>query len=99
MYDDTGNFISVDGKRRVSDVMVLDKDAGEYMPIELDRTYYIATNSFIAGKSNGYSMFGMGEIVKDYGILDVIALIEYVTTNQNVIDEMYAELDGRIVRI
>lgn len=79
--------------------MVLDKDTGEYMPIELDRTYYIATNSLIAGKGNGYSMFDKGEIVKDYGILDVSALIEYVTANQDVIDEMYAELDGRIVRI
>lgn len=55
------------GEYRVRDVQVYDREAGEYLPLELDRTYVVAGNNYMMrNKGDGYNMLANGNLVKDY---------------------------------
>lgn len=65
---------------RVSDVMVKDGDA--YAPIDADKMYGVATNNFMRGGGDGYSIFETAGVnAYDYGpgLEQVVA--DYLTAN------------------
>lgn len=65
---------------RVSDVMV--KDGDSYAPIDPDKMYGVATNNFMRGGGDGYSIFKTAGVnAYDYGpgLEQVVA--DYVTAN------------------
>ena len=92
--DDNNMFAGFDGdQRRVYDVYVL-KD-GEYVPIELDKTYSVASTEYLFYfGGDGNNIFMDCQAKDPDGIMDVDGLIEYV--EEYGIDERYKTVDDRI---
>ncbi len=91
-------FVSIEGARRVSNVKVLDKETGEYKPIEPLGKYTLASHSYLLMEyGGGATMFKESTLLADTGILDVELLENYITENLNgVIGTEYAESQNRI---
>ncbi len=95
--DDDGMFLSVDGKRRVSDIQILKKD-GTYVPLELNKEYTVASVSYLLkNKGDGYSMFADNEFEISEGITDYQVLIDYIKSLGDNISDSYASTEGRII--
>ncbi len=96
--DENQEFVSIEGARRVSNVKVLDKETGEYMPIKLDGIYTLASHSYLLVEyGGGATMFKESKLLSDTGILDVELLENYITENLNgVVGAQYAESQNRI---
>ena len=102
--DGSGRFPQVGGLKytfdaaaevgsRISDVMV--EMDGAFMPLEADKVYGIASNNFMRGGGDGYSVFEeKGMNAYDFGpdLADVVA--EYIAANGT----GAAALDGRITK-
>lgn len=74
-----GMFESVDGDYRVRDVMIFDKEAGEYRPLELDKKYKVGgINYLLRNSGNGLCMFADDEMLADYVDQDYIITAEYI---------------------
>lgn len=89
------SLIGIDSTRRVSDVMVL-KD-GEYVPIELDQTYTVASHDYTI-KNGGCGMLTFladHKLIIDEAIADYQVLIDYLTMLQGDLSQ-YASVDNRI---
>ncbi|MBR5641162.1 MAG: 5'-nucleotidase C-terminal domain-containing protein [Firmicutes bacterium] len=92
--NDKGEFVEIDGQRRVSEVMI----NGE--PIDPEATYKLASHNYmlkLAG--DGYTMFGKDnvKILRDEIMVDNQVLISYIVdTLGGVVGEEYAESQGRI---
>ncbi|MBO5517044.1 MAG: 5'-nucleotidase C-terminal domain-containing protein [Firmicutes bacterium] len=92
--NDKGEFVKIEGQRRVSDVMV----GGE--PIDPAKTYKLASHNYmlkLAG--DGYTMFGKDKvnILRDEIMVDNQVLISYIVdTLDGTVGEEYAEPQGRI---
>ena len=96
--DNNWVFTGIDGEYRVYDIMVLNKDSGEYEPIDLTKNYSIASDSYhLLECGDGMSMFADATILQNDGMLDVDLFETYITENlDGVIGEEYAEVDNRI---
>ncbi len=71
--DANGNFVSVDGEYRVTNVMVGDE------PLDLEKTYSVAShNYYLQSYGDGFTMFKDAAVVKDNGIVDNEVLINYI---------------------
>lgn len=93
--DANGNFVSAEGQRRVSNVMVGDE------ALDLEKTYTVASHAYMLLQGgDGMVMFKEGKVLLESVMLDNQALIEYVTKDLNgIIGQKYAnpEGQGRIV--
>lgn len=96
--DSTEFFEKVDGEYRVYNVEVLDKESGEYKPLDLEKTYTLAGhNHTLLDLGGGMSMLEGAKVVVDDGILDVEVIEAYITKHLGgVIGEEYAKAQGRI---
>jgi len=95
--DENKAFVRVDGSRRVGDVLVLSA-SGVYEPIDLTKTYTLASHDFmLKSGGDGLSMFMDKKILKDSVMLDNQMLIDYITANLGgVVPSDYAAAQGRI---
>ncbi len=85
--DENGVFTGMSGDYRVHDVRVLDRESGEYLPLELTKTYTFASHDYmILLGGSGMSMFKDVPVLQNNGMLDVEVLEIYLTEH----------LDGRI---
>ncbi len=95
LKDAKGNFIGVNGRYRVRNVMVAGK------PVKFDQKYILGGTSYILKSGgNGMSMFKEARILQDAVISESDAVIEYVQNHLNaVIDRQYADPhgNGRII--
>lgn len=98
ILDDNQEFVGVEGPRRVSDVKVLNKDSGEYEPIDLSGKYTLASHSYLLMEyGGGATMFKGSKLLSDTGILDVELLENYICENLNgVVGKEYAQSQQRI---
>ena len=90
--DESGMFVSVDGERRVSNVMV------NGAPIDADKFYTVVSSSYILKNAgNGYNMFNDSDMLMDEFMIDADALINYIGSSSYSADK-YADPfgDGRI---
>ncbi len=81
--------------KRVIDVLVQDGD--KYVPLEDDKTVYIATNSFTARGGDDYKVFEKASSegrVSDPGFSDTQNLIEYL---QSLGEKINPQVEGRII--
>ena len=79
--------------RRVKDVYVLID--GEYEPLDLEKTYTVASNDYvILNNGNGLTAFDGCQIVSR-GVTDINALIEYAQSIDDYTD-LYKDVEGRI---
>ena len=99
VLDENLMFVEVQGERRVSDVKVLDKRTRTYLPIDLEKTYTVASHSYLLlEQGGGATMFKNAKVVKNDGVLDVEVLEQYIVAHLGgVIGEEYAHAKGRIV--
>lgn len=78
--DDKGQFIRIDGDRRVEDVMVLDKKTGTYVPIDPNATYRLASHNYmLKSGGDGINMFMDNKLLADEVLIDNQVLIKYIT--------------------
>lgn len=96
--DEQEMFVAVHGDRRVKDIMVLN-ESGEYEPIDLEKTYTVASYDYILKEGgNSYPGFMDDTYLIDGGISDYQVLTQYITENLNGnLGSGYAELQERIV--
>lgn len=96
--DENGVFVSVDGERRVWNVNVLDSASSDYLPVDLQKTYSLASHNYLLiDHGSGASMFNDAVILQNNGMLDVELLEVYITEHLNgVIGEEYAASQNRI---
>ena len=92
--DDNNCLQSIEGDRRVSNVMVGDD------PIDEDAVYTVCIQSYVYQLGDGYTMFAESNVINNSVILDLQALINYLTdTLGGQIGEQYSDPygQGRIV--
>ena len=98
ILDENENFVCVEGARRVSNVKVLNKTTGKYEPIQLSKTYKLASHNYLLldGGSGATMLKNVNVIVND-GMLDVEMLELYIVEHLGgVIGQEYADSQGRI---
>jgi len=98
VLDENMMFKSVDGERRVKNIKVLDAAVGEYAPIDLNKTYTLAShNHLLLDLGGGAAMFKDAEIISDSGMLDVELLETYITLHLGgIVGSEYTKAQGRI---
>ena len=90
VFNERGQFVKVDGKYRVTEVMIGNE------PLVLNKTYTLASHNYmIKNGGDGYTMFMDDKIIKDSVVIDNGALINYITENLNgVIGDEYKNPKG-----
>ena len=69
LFEASGGFLQISGatvfydptlpvKERVLLIGILNPETGEYDELDLEKTYYLATNDFLAAGGDGYTMLG-----------------------------------------
>lgn len=88
--DENGNFVIVDGERRVFDVKV----GGQ--AIDATKTYKVASHGYMLLEGgDGLTMFKDNKVLQENVILDNQALINYITNDlKGVVGERYANATG-----
>lgn len=96
--DENWVFTEIDGQYRVYNIKVQSRESGGYEPIDLNKTYSIASDSYhLLECGDGMSMFANAKILQNDGMLDVELLEKYFTENLGgVIGEAYAEVKTNI---
>ena len=96
--DENECFTGVSGEYRVYDIMIFNRESGAYEPIDLEKSYTLASHNYmILEQGSGMSMFKDAEIVTNDGMLDVELLEKYITENLGGhIGEQYKTTDERI---
>lgn len=90
---ENGLFSSIDGERRVKDVQVL-KD-GEYVPLDPEEYYTVASTSFIFSSGDGNTAFEGAEVIISEGEVDLNVMIDFITKTGGIPDQ-YQAPQGRI---
>lgn len=83
---------------RVISIQYLDDTTNEYVPLEDDKTYTVATNAYTAKGGDGYTVFGKAYSegrVTDLGLSDWENLMEHLQS----LNEVKTTTEGRIVDI
>lgn len=90
VFNERGQFVKVDGKYRVTEVMVGNE------PLVLNKTYTLASHNYmIKNGGDGYTMFMDDKMIKDSVVIDNGALINYISENLNgVIGDEYKNPKG-----
>lgn len=96
--DDNKMFVKVEGARRVGDVKVLNAMTGKYEPIDLQKTYTLASHDYmLKSGGDGINMFMDNKILKDSIMLDNQVLINYITGSLGgKVPANYTSDEGRI---
>ncbi len=69
------------GEYRVQNVMVMDKETGEYQPLDLTKTYKLASHNYmLLNQGDGMAMFGRNNvtILQEDVMIDNAVLISYI---------------------
>lgn len=90
VFNERGQFVKVDGKYRVTEIIVGNE------PLVLNKTYTLASHNYmIKNGGDGYTMFMDDKMIKDSVVIDNGALINYITENLNgVISDEYKNPKG-----
>ncbi len=98
--DDKGMFLGVDGKYRVSNIKVLNKETGKYEKLDLKKTYTLAgINYTLKQCGDGFTMFEGSKVIVDDIAVDSEILTTYITDYLGgKIGDQYKDLygEGRI---
>lgn len=94
--DESGNFIKVDGERRIKNVQVLENDT--YVDIDENKTYKVSSTSYILQEGgNGANLFINDEEIESKIRIDYEVVIEYLTDYlSGNLAEKYSSTEGRI---
>lgn len=98
VINENEEFCGVDGQYRVYDIKVFNREAGKYEPIDFNKTYTIASNNYyLVDHGSGMTMLEKVKVIKNDGMLDSEALIQYLQKDLNgIIGEEYREVSKNI---
>ena len=85
------------GKRRVSDVIVLDKGSNRYIPLEPSRTYTLGGISYNIANMGSDGIFRYTTLLQDNLGQDIDILTEYLQLLGGKIGKEYMESENRII--
>lgn len=93
----SGEFISVDGPRRVKDIKVLEGDT--YIDLVDTKEYTIASNDYIlASGGDGANLFINDEVIATPSLFDYQVLINYIVdVLHGELSSKYSKVDNRII--
>jgi 2',3'-cyclic-nucleotide 2'-phosphodiesterase (5'-nucleotidase family) len=99
--DDKGAFVSINGARRVKDVQVMNRTTGAFAPIDLSKTYTLASHNYmLKSGGDGINMFTDNKYTLENVMLDNQVLIAYITeTLKGTVPAAYGSTQGRITAI
>lgn len=91
VYDDDKMFCSVEGERRIKDVMIGDE------PLDPEKVYTVASHDYeLMEMGDGYTMFADNHLVMDRVMIDNQVLSNYILKNLGgVVDGAYADPYGQ----
>ena len=93
VVDENEVFQSLGKENRVYDVKINGED------LDVNKTYKIASHSFILGGGDGYSMFSNSEILETSIGVDNEVLLDYITKKLNgTIPSTYKTSEGRLIK-
>ncbi len=94
--NDKGEFVAVNGARRVKNVEVLDGD--NWVALDPAKTYTVASHNYlIKNGGDGLNMFTKNKLIIDGGMLDNQVLITYLRdVLEGNVGALYSEPQGRI---
>jgi len=94
--DASGEFIKVDGPRRVKNVQVLENNT--YVDIDINKEYIIASHNFLLENGgDGANMFMNAPVVPDAQIFDYEVVIKYIVdVLKGHLKDNYETTQGRI---
>ncbi|MCF0245421.1 MAG: bifunctional metallophosphatase/5'-nucleotidase [Ileibacterium sp.] len=85
------------GEYRVKDVQILDRESGEYKPLDVNATYNLAGYDYILRDfGGGFTMFKETESLAEDVKADYMVLADYVQTFEKGIVSGYASVQNRI---
>ena len=88
------------GEYRVTDVQVLDRETGTYVPLDLNASYNLAGYNYtLRDLGDGFAMFDGAVNVLDYVMEDYMVLANYVQSFENGLVTGYAAPQGRITLV
>ncbi len=98
VLDENGNFVKVDGDYRVYNVRVLNNETNQYEPIDVMKTYTLASHNYLLlEQGGGMSMLANAEILLNNGMLDVELLENYIVdTLGGVVGKQYEKVVSHI---
>lgn len=98
VINEHGEFCGISGPYRVYNLRVLNRETGNYEPMDLSKTYTIASNDYyLLQHGSGMTMLEKVEILQNSGILDVEALEHYIIDQLGgIIGEEYRHTSPRI---
>ena len=86
------------GSRRIGNLRILEKESGEYQPVDLSRRYTLASFDYLLKELGGSGVFRYVELQDENLGQDVEILASYVGQFLNgKIDDRYSKVEGRIV--
>lgn len=98
VYNANHDFAGVNGERRVKKVEILNKETGEYEPLDPQKTYTFAASSYMAiDHGDGFAMMDRCTNIQDLGILDTDIIQNFLENyKNNHVGTEYEGLEGRI---
>ena len=94
VLDENKMFVSIEGERRVKDVMILQD--GEYVPIDPEKIYSVGSSDYVLfNMGDGNTVFTNCEPIIKAGPTDSKVIIRKIMTIGS-IDERYKTTEGRI---
>ncbi len=95
--DENDMFISVEGARRVKDVMIQQAE-GTYESLDVNKVYTVASHNYLLKEGgSGCGMFADNTFLLDDIALDYQVLVDYMTKALGgKVDLRYAQTEGRI---
>ena len=93
----TGTTSTDPADYKVQNVKVLNKTSGEYEPLDLTKTYKLASHDYMLQYSgDGYTMFADNEVIAAAGIVDYQVIEKYIKEKLNgVVGAEYADPKGQ----
>ena len=92
--DESGNFVRVDGARRIKDVYVLEN--GEYKALDPTKMYEVAMSDFMLAGGDGMVMLKNGILDSSYGAVHEV-FINYIAYTLKGDLSQYENIEGRII--
>lgn len=79
IFDENMAFAGIGDTRRVSDIKILNKDTGVYEPVDMSKTYTLASHNYLLlDHGSGATMLDNASIISNTGMLDVELLEVYI---------------------
>ena len=96
VVDDKSMFVKTSGEYRVKNVKVINAETGSYDPIDLDKTYTVASHNYmLKNGGDGINMFLDNTILQDEVLIDNQVLINYIVDSLGgIVGEAYSQPYG-----